>query len=119
LRELVQNACRGTLAIISETTGLVPDRWVALSAEAEEPERLLVRFVRELLVAWEECGGLPVAVEVEPGPPEPGRLRGRVGLAYPPDLDERLKGAPKAVTYHDLRIERVGGLLEVRLVLDV
>jgi SHS2 domain-containing protein len=119
LRELVLNACRGTLRLIGDTSGLTPEQWVVLEASAREPERLLVRFVKELLLAWELHGGLPVAVEIDAGPEGSEALRGRLGLAYPDDIEDRIAGLPKAATYHDLQIRRVDGILEVTLVLDV
>jgi SHS2 domain-containing protein len=119
LRELVLNVCRGTLRLIGNAEGLSPEQWVSLEASAQEPERLLVRFVKELLLAWELHGGLPVAVEIEPAPEGSGALRGRLGLACPDDIEDRIAGLPKAATYHDLRIRRGDGILEVTLVLDV
>jgi len=119
LRELVLNACRGTIALIGETEGLAAEEWVSIGAASEEPERLLVRFVKELLAEWESHGGLPVAVDLDAAPPDAWQLRGRVGLAYPDDLDERIRGLPKAATYHDLHIRHGADLLEVMLVLDV
>ena len=118
VRELVLNACRGTIALIGDTQGLAAEEWVDIGASAEEPERLLVRFVKELLVAWEFHGGLPVALELDEASGEASGLRGRVGFAHPNDLDERITGLPKAATYHDLEIRREGGVLEVTLVLD-
>jgi SHS2 domain-containing protein len=119
LRELVLNACRGTIALIGDTEGLTAEEWVDIGASAEEPERLLVRTVKELLAAWESRGGMPVTVELDEAPADASALRGRVGFAHPDDLDERIIGLPKAATYHDLHIRRDGGLLEVMLILDV
>ncbi|MBM3498793.1 MAG: archease [Armatimonadetes bacterium] len=119
LAELALNACRGAIALIGDTRGLTAEVWVRIEAQAPEPERLLVRLVTELLVAWELQGGLPVAVELEPAPEAPETLSGRVGFAHPDDLEERITGLPKAATYHDLRIRPEGDLLTVTLVLDV
>lgn len=119
LPELVLNACRGVIALIGDTGGLAAEEWVDIEAAAEEPERLLVRMVKELLAVWESRGGMPVAVELDPTPADASRLRGRVGFAHPADLDERITGLPKAATYHNLHIRRKGALLEVTLVLDV
>ena len=119
LPELVLNACRGALSLIGDASGLTPETWVPLTASAAEPERLLVRFVRELLLAWETHGGLPVAVEMDPAAGDATELHGRVAFAYPDDLADRIQSLPKAATYHDLTIRRVGDLLETTLVLDV
>jgi SHS2 domain-containing protein len=119
VRELALNACRGTLALIGDLQGLAPEVWAEIGAEAAEPERLLVRLVKELLLAWEREGGLPVVVELDEADPGAEALSGRVGFAHPPDLDERIQGLPKAATYHDLAIRQRDGWLEVTLVLDV
>lgn len=119
LRELALNACRGTLSLIADVEGLTAEEWAPLEAAAEEPERLLIRFLKALLLAWEMHGGLPVQVEIEESGAEDRALRGRVGFAHPPDLDERIRGLPKAATYHNMEIRRVDGLLEATVVLDV
>ncbi len=126
LRELILNASRGVLHLIADSTDLGPDEWVSIAVSASDPERLLVGFVKEMLVEWELRGGVAMAVEVEAAPDDawlngqtgPAEVRGRMGLANPPDLEERIKALPKAATYHGLEIQRVGGLLEATLVLD-
>lgn len=126
LRELIENAALGVIYLIAETGELLPEQWVPITSAGTDPERVLVGFIRELLVEWELRGGLPVAVEVETAPDdtwlsdpaEPAGARGRIAFAYPPRLDERIKGIPKAATYHGLEIRRVGELLEANLVLD-
>ncbi|HJN15763.1 MAG TPA: archease [Armatimonadota bacterium] len=119
LPELILNACRGVIHLISDTDGLAPDVWVEISASSDEPERVLVRFVKQLLLEWEINEGLPVAVELSSSSGE--GITGRVGFAHPndDDIDRRIKGIPKAATYHDLATTQVGDHLEVTLVLDV
>ena len=125
-RELIENASLGVIHLIAETGDLLPEQWVPISSTGADPERVLVGFIREILVEWELRGGLPVAVEVEAAPDgtwlndpaEPAEARGRIGIAYPSDLEDRIKGVPKAATYHGLEIRRVGELLEADLVLD-
>jgi SHS2 domain-containing protein len=118
LQELALNACRGTVALIGDARGLRPETWIDIEASAEEPERLLVRLVKELLLAWELEGGMPVAVELREGNDDRS-LGARVGFAHPTDFGERISGHPKAATYHDLAIRREGDLLAITLVLDV
>jgi SHS2 domain-containing protein len=126
LRELILNASRGVLHLIADTSGVMAEKWVPITVSSRDPERLLVGFVKEVLVEWELQGGVPVGVEVQAAPhdawlqhpAEPGLVEGRLGLASPPDLEERIKSIPKAATYHGLEIERVGELLEAALVLD-
>ena len=119
LQELILNACRGTIALIGETEGLAPEEWAEIEVFAPEPERLLVGTVKQLLFEWDVRGGLPVAAEVDVPDEGAGRARARVGFAHPADVEERIKGLPKAATYHDLEIRRTSGLLETTLVLDV
>ncbi|MGQ9732761.1 MAG: archease [Candidatus Zipacnadales bacterium] len=119
LRELILNACRGTIALIGETARLEPEEWTEVEFGAPEPERLLVGMVKQLLLEWETRGGLPVKVEVEALNEQAGQIRARLGFAHPPDLDDRIKHLPKAATYHNLNIYRTGDILEATLVLDV
>ena len=126
LRELILNASRGVLHLIADTSGVMAEEWVPITVSGRDPERLLVGFIKEILVEWELQGGVPVTVEVQAAPhdawlqepAEPGLVEGRLGLASPPDLEERIKSIPKAATHHGLAIERVGELLEAELVLD-
>ncbi len=127
LRELIQNACNGAIGLVVDAGGLAPHRWVPITASGPDRERVLLGMVKQVLYRWEMEGGLPVCVEVESAlepewftsPDSPAEARGRLGLAYPDDLEDRIKAVPKAATYHDLAIRPVGRLLEVTIVLDI
>jgi SHS2 domain-containing protein len=126
-RELLLNACRGVLWALVDSTGLALDEWVLIRSLGSEPERVLLGLVKQILVQWELREGLPVAVEVESAPDDswfaapsvPAEAHARLGFAFPPRGEERVKAVPKAATYHDLAIRRVGELLEVTIVLDL
>jgi SHS2 domain-containing protein len=127
LRELILNACRGTIELTIDTAGLAPEEWIPIAATGADPERLLLGMVKQILYEWETQGGLPVAVAIDAAPDDawlespasPAEARGRLGLAHPADLDDRVRAVPKAATYHNLAVRRVADHLEVTLVLDL
>jgi len=127
LRELILNACNGAISLIVDVADLTPSRWAPIAARGPDPERVLLGMVKQVLYRWEVEGGLPVCVQVESAPEaerlaspdSPGEARGRLGLADPDDLGDRVKAVPKAATYHDLAIRRAGNLLEVTIILDL
>jgi SHS2 domain-containing protein len=127
LRELILNACNGAISLVVDVADLAPSRWVAIAARGPDPERILLGMVKQVLYRWEVERGLPVCVQVTSAPDaawtvspdSPAEARGRLGLADPEDLEDRVKAVPKAATYHDLAIRRAGELLEVTIILDL
>ena len=59
-----------------------------------------------------------IGIELEPGPAS-ASIAGQIGFAFPDDLNARIRGVPKAVTYHDLQIVERADYLEITLILDV
>jgi len=116
LAELLQNAASGMFSQIADLSAERPSRgehrW---SLEGEEPEELLMAWLRELLFEHETEGlvftDFSVAVEGQYELQATARAGGLRG-------DEPLT-AIKAVTYHDLRIERLGDHWQVKIVFDL
>lgn len=86
-----------------------------LELSAIDPEDRLVRWLAEVLYWATVEGFLVVDAALELA--APGRLRGRVqGQA---GAAERVRTEIKAVTYHDLRLERGPAGVRARVVFDV
>jgi len=105
LRDLLQTAGDGFLALLSDEDRPPPGRWVECQVQADDPAALVMRSVRELL-RFVESGDVPVAVETLQVSDQPPRARLRVGLAPLEVARRHLHRNIKAVTYHDLEIRR-------------
>jgi len=117
LRELIENAGRGMISLIVEADHLQPQRQILLTAAGDSPERLLLQCLRELLYLTEE-GLIPVRFAVEDLDEMNLTAQGYAGVVSGEEASERLLGAIKAVTYHDLEIKSKPQGLEVQIVFD-
>ncbi|MFQ6098242.1 MAG: archease, partial [Armatimonadota bacterium] len=106
LRELCENAANGMLAMLADVDALAPtlERRVEVSAPTEE--RLLIDFLKELHFVHETEGIIFAKVEVEEC--DGGRLLAVARGVPMNEGKEHVLEEIKAVTYHDLRIERYG-----------
>ncbi|MBU0609257.1 MAG: archease [Armatimonadetes bacterium] len=117
LRELIENAAAGMLALLYSGTAPSPRYTLELSVAADAPEMVLHHALRELLYLLEDEGLAPVIVRVTSADAERAALR--VGV-IPRDQAEPLLGTVlKAVTRHGLAIEEDGGVLRITIVFDV
>lgn len=94
-----------------------------LALEAPGLDRLLLRWLDELLFLVQVRGRVPVsarlAVQAPPDPGTAGRLTARL-VTVPLDVRaQRWRGEVKAVTYHGLELEPDDGGWRARVVLDV
>ena len=115
--ELFEQAAAGLAALMFDTATVRPQRSIGIAAEGEEPEDLLVAWLGEVVFAYEVEGFVPGAAKVTAL--EHGRAEGRLtGEPFDPARHER-RHSIKAVTYHDLEIQRTGDGYEVSIVFDV
>ena len=90
---------------------------LSVAAEGDEPEELLVAWLEEVLFAFEGQGFATARSRVDSL--TDSRVEGTLfGEPFNPTR-HAVSAAVKAVTYHDLRIERHNGQHRVRIVLDV
>lgn len=113
LAGLLTAAAHGMLAFVEARPASEERRWRSLQLRAEDGEGLLVSWLEEILFLLETGGETCTAIELSV--PREFELRGRVQLA--PAV--RPKKHIKAVTYHNLSIERTEGGLETVIVFDV
>ncbi|MEN6546118.1 MAG: archease [Armatimonadia bacterium] len=117
MRELVENAAAGMLALLYIEPLTQADETLERQIEAESPELLVHHALRELLYLLEDEALAPVTVEVTEATEQTATLRVSV---IPREAAETLFGAPiKAVTRHGLQITPQGDLLTVTVVFDV
>ncbi len=117
LRELFEWAAIGMFSLMFDVTSLVPDRTVALEVEATAMDELLVDVLADLLYLSESQSVIPCSFRIDEASTTFTRLVVGV-VAVEPTL---LQGPPiKAVTYHDLSVERqTDGAWTARVIFDV
>lgn len=112
-------AVRGLVESFADIEGARPDDSVTFVVTEESDEEVLVAVLQEVIYQIEVSGGLAVDVSVD----EPADLpveRVEVRLATVPVASVEQVGAlPKAVSLHDLRFGRVGGMWRAHVVVDV
>jgi SHS2 domain-containing protein len=113
LEELFSEAVRGTAAVILDTEPPPPTGAAPISASGEDPAALLAAFLEECLFLWESEGRLAVGADLRV---EAGRCAGKALVCEGVEA-----GGPaiKAVTYHQLRVEKVGDRWEATVYFDV
>lgn len=117
LPDLFLQAALGFLYVMFGDAPVRRERTMPVRAEGHGPEVLLVAWLEEILYAFEVHRFVPAEVRLLSL--EEGQARGElVGEAFDPERHE-LAAVVKAVTYHDLTINRRQGGFEVRIVLDV
>jgi len=116
LAEAFEEAARALVAVTFDprTVRIRETREVAV--EAERPDRLLVRFLNEIVYLIDAEGFVPARARVELADGRlRAQLRGRVADSYRP---KRRGPQVKAVTYHGLEVDP-GPPWRVRVVVDI
>ena len=116
LRELIESAGRGLIALTVAAAGLSPTTQRPIGAHGDGPEALLVHALREMLYLLEDEGLVAVGFDVSCA--DGGSVSARVDCVPLEAVRDRLLGHIKAVTYHDLAVREVDGELQVEIVFD-
>jgi len=110
---LFSEALRATAAVILD--GDPPDGVgeAAVAVEADDVETLLAEFLAEALWRFESTGDLPVSAELE--------VSETTAAGSFQTINGVVVGGPaiKAVTYHQLSVERTGDVWRARVFFDV
>ena len=110
---LFSEGVRATAAVILDTDPPSGDPGEAIAVEADDVETLLAELLSEALWRFESTGALPVAADLEVSETTAtGRFR---------VIQDAIVGGPaiKAVTYHQLSVERVADEWRARVYFDV
>ncbi len=105
LRDLLQAAVDGFLALVTDEQRPAPVHWTEYEVRADDPAVLVMRAVRELLYRLQEMQ-VPVAAEVLEASEAPAQALVRAGLVPLSVAGPHLHRLIKAVTYHDLELRR-------------
>ena len=110
---LFSEAVRGLAAILLDTEPPAPFDRVGVSAEADDPGALLAEVLQEALWRFESSGWLPVDAELEVSATT---AAGTFGV-----VNDATIGGPaiKAVTYHQLAVERTADGWRATVFFDV
>jgi SHS2 domain-containing protein len=101
----IVEAVAGLVASFADTGGARPVRTAVVDLTAGSDVDVLVEALDEVVYLLDTQGAVPVDADVAPGPAGP-----RMSLHLTPVADVVITGAaPKAVTLHDLRLDRVDG----------
>lgn len=113
IEDLFSEAARAMAAVILDADPPEPSGAEPIAAEGDDPPSLLASFLEECLYLYEARGSLVCGARVRV---EGTRAEGDALTC--PGLEP---GGPqiKAVTYHQLRVERVGERWEARVFFDV
>ncbi len=117
LRELIENAARGLLALLYTAPPPEPEGWRELTVNAEEAEYLVQRALRELLYLLEDRHEAPVRVKVVTA--DQGEARLQAGWVPVQAVRPILGPEIKAVTRHGLEIVQESDRLSLTLIFDV
>jgi SHS2 domain-containing protein len=117
LKELLEEAARALFSVLVVDLGTVrPVDRVALRIEGTEPEDLFLDWLDELLYRFETEHLLLVRFEVQPD--ERGLTATAWGETYDPARHE-LDQDVKAITYHQLKVERDADGWTAEVIVDI
>lgn len=117
LEEAFEAAAGGLLSVIVDPGSVAPRETRAVRLPASDDERLLVRWLGEVLFLVDAGGFLPARFRV--AVPPDGGLEAEV-RGEPIDRSRhRLRVDVKAVTYHGIAVRREAGGCSVTVYLDV
>ena len=116
LGTLILEAARGLIALLVEADELTPQRRIQIAVDAGEPELLLHDALAEILHLTEDEGLMPLDVELLNT--VAGGVTLEVGVVDMTAAAPHALGLLKAVTYHNLNIERTPTGLRTQVVFD-
>lgn len=117
IEELFVNAAFGMFDIITELEKVAPAIFVEIQVEASGWEELLVAWLRELLFRYHSEEILFKDFEIEKL--SKAQMKAKAGGEKIVAEKHELKTEIKAVTYHELKVERVGSEWVAQVIFDV
>ncbi|NIA08149.1 MAG: protein archease [Actinobacteria bacterium] len=117
LAQLFSNAARGMFSVISSLDAIQPTEHISVSVTADGLEDLLVGWLSELLYLFSARQMLFCRFDI--AEIDDRHLRA-AAVGEPIDLSRHeLSTEIKAVTYHDLKVERINDIWQARVLFDV
>ena len=116
--ECIAHAVRALVESFADVRAAIPSESVTFTVDEATNEDLLVRVLNDVIYQLEVHGRLPLGISVKPRPAD-GQGRTDVRFAAMPAQEAGLVGAiPKAVSLHELRFARAGGLWRCHVTVD-
>ena len=117
LTALFANAALATIEQITDIKKIKASRTINISADGRDWADLMINWLREVLYCWNGYELLPGGVDIEKIFPH--RIEARIGVE-PFDPDRHfIRQEIKAVTYHQIRVDKVSEGWEARIIFDV
>ena len=117
LAETFENAAYGMFSVMADIAGMSPSNTIEVRAEAEDLPSLLHAWLAELIYRFDAENVLPVQFKVEQLMET--SLTANVGVRPIVADIEWIGPAIKAVTYHQLAVERTPAGWRARVIFDV
>lgn len=117
LEELFQNAAGALFSVITDRRRIRRRVTEAIRVWAPDRDSLLVAWMGELLFLFDARGLLLRSFEFQNL--DTGRLEATAWGEPYQEGRHLIKTAVKAVTYHQVRVEQVGGIWKARIILDI
>ena len=114
---LFTNAARGMFAIIGSVDTVKPRKEVSIEADADNLENLLVNWLSELLYLSATKGMLFCRFDITDM--DDHHIRATVAGEPIDQTRHELDTEIKAVTYHDLKVEKIGRRWIARVLFDI
>jgi SHS2 domain-containing protein len=115
--ELLKNAALALMSLITDRESVRPDEEVAIEAEAETGEELLIKMLSEILYLHEVRKMVFADADLELT--DGYKLRGRLWGEKTDVSRHELLQDIKAATYHNLKIERVNDRFMAEIIFDI
>ncbi|MCE5198173.1 MAG: archease [Armatimonadota bacterium] len=115
--EAFENAAYGMFSITADLSSYQATDAVEVTAEGDDDITLLERFLSSMLVIFDGDGLLPLDFDIVDIQPE--KLTCRVSARKISDDIEWLGPTIKAVTYHQMSVDRIDDEWQVRVIFDV
>jgi SHS2 domain-containing protein len=116
LGRLILEAARGLIALLVEADSLTPQRRIQIAVAPREPELLLHDALSEILYLTEDEELMPLDAELLET--DAGGVTLDVGVVDMDVAAPYVLGLVKAVTYHNLEIERTPTGLHIQVTFD-
>ncbi len=117
LTELFEEAAAGLIEVMLDPASVQQRESVSVSAEGLEPEGLLVAWLEEVLFAFDARGFAPATAKVTAL--DQGRVEGTLAGEPFDRSRHRPRSEVKAVTYHDLAVEKTQRGYEASVIFDL
>ena len=117
MAEAFENAAYGMFSIVADLKKYPPTNTVEIEATGDDSVNLLERFLSSLIVLFEADRVLPVDFKMLDF--DLGRLNCEVAVRPFGDDIEWIGPSVKAVTYHQMAVEKIGEQWCARAMLDV